>query len=130
MPMLDVSFMALDPMFADTFDVKRRTETVDVHGRTQKGSQDFTRVVGTVTQQSPSDLMRRDDSQIVPRRIFVATRFQLFNACKVGSQQYQPDLITWNGTMYTVTDLLPYSRFGKGFYEVIAQAFNAVDEPQ
>jgi hypothetical protein len=33
-----------------------------------------------------------------------------------------PDIITWNGMDYLVTQVLPYSRFGAGVYEVHADA--------
>jgi hypothetical protein len=32
----------------------------------------------------------------------------------------QPDEITWNEIVYTVQEVFPYSRFGKGIYEAIA----------
>jgi hypothetical protein len=126
MPGLDVSFMTADPMLADVFDVTRRAETVNSKGRTTVTNEFFTSVVGVVTQQSPADLMRAPEGQIVPRRIMVCTQFALRGAV-VG---YQPDLITWNGTQYLVTEVLPYSRFGEGTYEVVAESQQAQDVPQ
>jgi galactose-6-phosphate isomerase len=127
MPDLDVSFMTVDSMFADTFDVARRSDPVNNKGRTVPvTTQDFLGVTGTVTQQDPADLMRREDGQMVPRMIFIATPFQIRGA----STGIQPDRITWNGTVYTVVQVYSYSRFGAGIYEVVAEAMNATDTAQ
>jgi hypothetical protein len=127
MPDLDVSFMTTDPMLADTFTVVRRNDVVDQRGRTTPTTTATTpNVVGVVTQQDPADLMRRDDGQMVPRLIFIATMFQVRGA----STGLQPDQILWNGTTYTVLQVYPYSRFGRGTYEVVAEAMNATDSAQ
>lgn len=131
MPLLDVSFVVDDPMFADWVAVQRRNDVVGTNGRTVPTVyQTFPRVRGVITQQDPQELMRRDDSQSVPRRIFFATRFQCRGASQEGDASYQPDLITWNGTIYTVQEVLSYSRYGRGIYEVIAASMNAMDRPQ
>lgn len=125
MPQLDVSFMTADPMLADAFDVVRRREVL-VLGRVTVTTQEFLDEVGVVTQESPSDLMKNTDAQFVPRRIFVASMFQFYGAV----EGYQPDYILWNGSIYEVISVLPYSRFGAGTYEVIAESRKAMDIPQ
>ncbi len=132
MPLLDVSFMTDDPMLADTFDVTRRLDVVGSNGRTTPTTeQTFTGVTGVVTQQDPADLMRRDDGQMVPRLIFVASSFAFRGASRLANGTgYQPDQITWNGTVYTVKQIYPYSRFGAGTYEVVAESTSAMDAPQ
>lgn len=131
MPLLDVSFMTVDPMLADVFSVQRRNDVIGENGRTiPTVYQTFPKVKGVVTMQSPGELMRRDDSQSVPNRIFIATRFRIQKASVLGEASHQPDLITWNGVVYTVEEVLPYSRYGKGVYEVIAASMNAMDRPQ
>lgn len=127
MPDLDVSFMTMDPMLADTFTVTRRLDSVDAHGRTTPTTQQvFAGLLGVITQQDPSDLMRRDDGQMMPRLIFVASTFA-FRGVSTG---YQPDVIAWNGSNYTVKQVYPYSRFGAGMYEAVAESMVAVDSPQ
>lgn len=127
MPDLDVSFVVNDPMLADVFAVTRRTDVVDAFGRTNPVVDAvFPDLVGVITQQDPADLMRRDDGQMVPRKIFVASSF-IFRGASVG---YQPDVITWNGTEYTVTHVMNYSRFGNGLTEVVAESTVAMDSPQ
>lgn len=123
MPLLDVSFMLDDPMFSDEFSVTRRLNTMGTNGRvTAEPDEVFDGLTGVVTQQDPSTLLRAEDGMTLPRRIFIASRFQ-FIALAPG---YQPDEITWNGTVYTVTSSLPYSRYGSGFYEAIAEVRKAV----
>lgn len=125
MPQLDVSFMTTDPMLADTFEVVRRRETI-VDGRTVTTPQSLGSKTGVVTQQDPAEIMKREDGQFVPRRIFVATMFQIYPAV----EGFQPDEILWNGTRYEVTEVLPYSRYGRGVYEVIAETRKAMNNPQ
>lgn len=127
MPLLDVSFMTSDPMLADVFAVTRRTDVVDDKGRTSPTTVEvFPNITGVVTQQDPADLMRRDDGQMVPRMILVCSTF-LFRGATTG---YQPDVITWNGTAYTVKQVMNYSRFGGGTVEVVAESMQAMDNPQ
>lgn len=125
MPGLDVGFMTENPLVADTFAVQRRTETL-VHGRVVivPGTL-FTNVVGVVTQQDKAVLMRREDGQTIPRRIFIAARFQFLAA----SPGVQPDEVTWNGTTYTVEESLPYSRYGSGHYQAILEYRGAAVPP-
>lgn len=123
MPQLDVSFMLDDPMLADSFSVTRRLNVMGTNGRvTAEPDEVFDNLMGVVTQQNPSDLLRAEDGQTVPRRIFIASRFQFIHI----APGYQPDEITWNGAVYTVSSSLPYSRYGSGFYEAIAEVRQAV----
>jgi hypothetical protein len=122
MPLLDVSFVLSDPMLADTFSVSRRSESVDTNGRRVVDAPIvFPLVVGVITQEDPAELMRRDDGQMMPRQIFVASQFQLRGV----ATGIQPDLITWNGATYTVKRVYPYSRYGKGIYEAVAEVMEA-----
>lgn len=126
MPDLDVSFMTADPMLADTFTVTRYSDTVDQKGRTTPTlTQTFNNVVGVVTQEDPAELMRNPDAQMAPRKIMVCSTFA-FRGVSTG---FQPDRITYLGVEYTVLAVLPYSRFGGGTYEVIAESMHATDAP-
>lgn len=143
MPQLDVSWVLADPMLADVFTVIRRADVVGSNGRTTPlPFEQHLAQVGVVTQQSPADLMRRDESQRVPRRIFLASTFAFRNASRSadGLTQYQPDQIYWpvgpggeslpDTTVYTVEEVFPYSRYGRGIYECVATSMNAVDPVQ
>lgn len=124
MPLLDVSFMIDDPMFSDEFKVMRRLNLVGTDGRLSADTSDeeFDDLNGVVTQQDPADLIRTEDGMTVPKRIFIASRFQFIAA----SPTNQPDEVTWNGVKYSIVNSLPYSRYGEGFYEAIAEFRGAV----
>lgn len=124
MPDLDVSFILDDPAFDDTFDIKRRPETL-VDGRMVAGEVWYNNLHGVITQQDPASLMRMEEGVTVPRRIMVITRFRVYGA----SQGYQPDVIYWNGTAYYVESVLPYTRYGAGFVEVVASSQSQPDAP-
>ncbi len=112
MPLLDVAFMVLDPRLADTFDVRRRTQAGGANGRVYAVPDEvYTDQVGVVTQQDPAAIVRSEDGAVMPRMISIATQFQFV---ALGPNQ-QPDEVLWNGALYTVTESLPYSRFGEGF---------------
>lgn len=134
MPMLDVSFVTQDPMFADTFDVSRRQDVVGANGRTVPTVvETYPGVVGTVTQQDAGTLMRREEGQLIPRRIFVASTFAFRGVSKEGPplpDGYQPDLVDWNGTTYVVTEVMSYQRFGRGHTQAVCESMTAVDVPQ
>lgn len=143
MPLLDVSWVTQDPMLADVFSVTRRTDAVGSDGVTVPTPvQSFLAQVGVVTQQDPAELMRRDDEQHVPRRIFVASTFAFrgASASPDGLTQYQPDEIRWpvdplgadlpETTVYRVVQVYPYSRYGRGMHECVAESQRAVDVPQ
>lgn len=126
MPQLDVSFVVNDPMLADTFKVSRYAETIDSHGRSTTTATPLGTKTGVITQQDPADMIRRDDGQMAPRLIFIATKFALRGVVA----GYQPDVITWNGSDYKVKQVFPYSRFGQGTYEAIAESMQATNSPQ
>jgi len=140
MPDLDVSFVLTDPMLADTFSVKRRQDTIDGDGvTTPTVTSTITTFPGTtvplcgvVTQEEPAELMRNPDAQLAPRIIFVASTFG-FRGVSVsadGLTTYQPDIIVWNGSEYLVKKVLPYSRYGFGTYEVVAESMAQPDTVQ
>ena len=116
MPLLDVSFMTADPMLSDIFTLTRRLNLVGPNGRVSANlDQVFENCRGVITQQDPSDIIRTEDGQMVPRRILLCTRLLLVPL----GPDYQPDEVLWNDTVYTVESVLPYSRFGAGTYEGI-----------
>ena len=118
MPLLNVAFMTVDPILADCFDVVRRLNVVGTNGRvTAYPDQHFEQQYGVVTQQDPADLIKTEDGQSIPRRIMICSPFQFI----VAGPEQQPDEITWNGTVYTAIESLPYSRYGDGHYECIAE---------
>lgn len=126
MPLLDVSWVCADPMLADTFDVKRRAETVNAWGEsTLAVTTVASAVAGVVTQADPQQLMRRDDGSMGQRGISIVTPYHLRGM----SPAHQPDIVTWAGEDYTVTRCEPYHRFGSGFFQAIAEIMSAQTQP-
>ncbi len=116
MPMLDVGFMTADPMLADGFTLRRRLNVMGDNGRVLANPDQVFECMGVITYQDPADLLRTEDDQTLPRRIFIATRQQLI----AEGPDYQPDEIEHNGCLYTLESALPYSRYGAGLYEGVA----------
>ena len=130
MPLLNVSDLLVDPDLADTFTVIRRQEAVSSEtGRASVSEQSFTGIVGVVTVQSPNDLERREDYQMMTRSLSVVTRFQLYGAVRGAVQGYQPDLILWRGTRHLVKHVDPYPQVGQGFYQIECSSMANTDAP-
>lgn len=126
MPLLDVSWVTVDPMFADSFVVKRRAETVNAYGESTVVATPVATAYGTITAADPQDLQRRDDGATQSRGISVITPYHLRGM----AQGYQPDVITYDGEDYTVTRCEPYHRFGTGFFEATAEIMEAQVAPK
>lgn len=130
MPDLDVSFVVSDPMLCDFVRVTRiigdSTQGIDQKGRaTLATEQYFDNVPMVLTHEAPNMLDRGPDYDVTPKKIFGATSF----AIRGESTGYKPDVVTWGATDYMVVQVLPYSRYGAGTYEFVAQTFQAVDAP-
>lgn len=121
--LLNVAMVLLDPRLADQFTVIQRTEVVSSGGISQITTKNIPGQVGVVTMQSPADLIRRDDGQMMSRKISIVTPYRL----RGPGNGFQPDQISLGGVIFTVTEILPYNRFGSGFIEAIAESMNAAD---
>lgn len=135
MPMLDVSDVVMDPDLADVFDVIQRREAIDPEtGRSSVVETPNLAVVGVVTMENPAELMRAEDRDMAPRLIFVASTFRFRNVGSENGVQYKGDIIVWppvgesGSTRYTVIKVYPYSRYGNGITECVAESMNATDE--
>lgn len=130
MPFLDVSDVLLDPMFCEALVVTRR-----VQGLTNKGRVSTTPTTvnpapyGVVLPVTESPLERGASEQHLPRRIEIHTPYRLRSASQKadGSEQYQPDLITWAGESWTVVLVDDFSRYGAGFIRAEAVATDPLD---
>lgn len=132
MPLLDVSFVVNDPMLADAFVVRRYAETVDTGGRAGQVLQEtFDPVIGVVTRESPDELMRTPDLSTVPSRIFVASMFAFRGPSRDADlpATWPGDVISYLGTDYTVVKTQPYSQYGGGTHQCVAESQRAADLP-
>lgn len=128
MPFLDVSDLTTDPDLADTFTVTRRKEVLD-HGRVSTIDTVYADQAGVIDMAGPDDLKRFPEGQITGRVISIVTPFRLMASGKIGADQYQPDVITWEGSDYTVINVDPYTQFGAGQVEALAESKMAQDPP-
>ncbi len=117
MPFLDVSDIVEDPLFADTFMVKRFTQTVDNDGYAQTTMETFPNVIGTVTQNSGVNLKRLADGQMTTNVITIHTKFRLTSS----EEEFDADIVTWAGSDYTVVSVHDWSRFGNGFIMALCE---------
>jgi hypothetical protein len=126
MPQLDLSDAFLEPTFQDQFYVLRRSDTTDVHGKTQISTVTFS-ANGVVTINGDQDLDRGPDEQHAAKTITVITRFNIRGATK----GYQPDIIRWHGDNFLVTAVEDYSTWGLGWYQISAseQDFVGLAQP-
>lgn len=123
MPDLDVTDLLDDDDLADDFDVVRRDETVDTHGRSVITATNLPGQRGVITYSSPDTLQRRDDAQMTSRVAVVVTTFRL----RASGYGFQPDQVLYDGITWTIKAVSPYTRFGAGFVECIMESMNAAD---
>ena len=123
MALLDVSSILLDPDFVDSFNVRRRNQTIDAHGRAAINETIFSKVFGVVTAISPSDLDRKDNYEAMSRSISIVCQFHL----RGETTDYQPDIVVWKGSNYLVKHVDPYPQFGMGFFQVECTSIDKTD---
>lgn len=126
MATLDVTEILDDEDIASEFHVVRRDEAVSLDtGRATIKERLHGPIIGVVVAKGPDKNQRRDDAQMIDRRISVVTVFRL----RAASDNVQPDIIIWDGTRYTITHVTPHTRFGQGFVKAEALAMQASNHP-
>ncbi len=130
MPMLDVSDVLLDPMFAEALTIERRTDDVGSNGRVTSISQIITPqpfgvVVPVDTAIGGNALERTPDEQHRGAALEVYTTFRLRGPSPDG----QPDIIIYDGSQYIVTIINTFARFGAGFIKAECSSMNSIDDP-
>lgn len=116
MPLLDVSEVLLDPDFADSLVCTRQSQTVGEDGLATNASAD-TPFIGVVTAASGNNLVRTPEGAYTTGDICITTPFRLRTSA---TGDGVADVVTWNGTRYTVTQVNDYSRYGSGFVWAVA----------
>jgi galactose-6-phosphate isomerase len=117
MPRLDVSRVLLDPRFCDsTLQCERYAAGVDAQGRGTV-TQTLAGFAGVVTSDKGEKLQRTVVGEHAIDTIMVITRFKLRNAGTGATA----DIVRWNGTRYTVTQVNDYSTYGRGFVECVCE---------
>lgn len=111
MPVLDVSDVLADPMFADAATVVRAAVTVDpLTGRRVETTTE-TAISVVVTSDKGRNLQRNPEAAISTGSILMHSTFRFTE----GGGGLDADIVTWNGRRYTVVTVDDYSRYGAGF---------------
>jgi len=112
MPLLDVSDVLSDPLFADTTLVcTRETQVVGDDGIAVNTEQAIP-FSGVVTADRAKELARLAEGSQVSGSILIHTVFRLTNGGPDGSDS---DKVTWNGRQYLVTSINDYTTYGAGY---------------
>jgi galactose-6-phosphate isomerase len=104
MALLDVSDVLLDPDFADSLQCERITKTVGDDGIAVE-TKISKRFGGVVTNDTGDKLRRLAEGECVEGNILVHCRFKLQTG----------DIVLFMARRYTVSALLDWSHFGRGF---------------
>lgn len=110
MPLLDVTVAILDPMFLDVLSLTRLAQSVGTNGRATN-TPTTAPIYGVVTNDKGDMLNRTGDAGQVLGNITVHTLERL----SAGTESTEADIVTWDGSDYTVDNVSNYSRYGQGF---------------
>ena len=130
MPLLNPGIHVLSsPMLVDTFNVIRRTETVNNSGESILGLTATIGVYGVV--KSIGDRLDRkadDDSSQKDLRIF--TKFALRGSARDGvPTDWKPDIVFWQGNNFIVVNVRDWGRYGVGYIAAECNALELVSMP-
>lgn len=130
MPDIDVTDILEDPFVAgEGFWVYRRAEDVNAHGRSEIVGA-WLPAAGSVTPTGDNSLIREEAFQTQAKTIKVITTFRLRGQSRTGAgQNYQPDLVYWEGDFYLVRVLDDFSKFGAGMMEADCSSIDFNDKP-
>lgn len=114
MPFLDVSDILSDPDFVDTTLVFRwnRQGRDDDGFSTNIPAEDIP-FSGVVTVDRSLEARRMEAGQTIGGAILIVTRFRLTQ----GNEDYDADVVTYQGRRYRVTFVDPYTAYGAGFVQ-------------
>ena len=107
---LDVSFLLVDPDFADTLTARRLLQTIGQNGRATSVATD-TQFVGVAFPGTGNLMIRSQDGERVSADMTVVTQ----HALNAGSNGNPADEVVWGGNRYTVKSVQDYSNWGAGF---------------
>ncbi|HBH7053956.1 TPA: head-tail adaptor [Morganella morganii] len=114
MPFLDVSDILSDPDFADPSLVccRNRQGRDDDGFSTNIPAEDIP-FSGVVTVDRSLEARRMEAGQTIGGAILIVTRFRLTQ----GNEDYDADVVTYQGRRYRVTFVDPYTAYGAGFVQ-------------
>jgi galactose-6-phosphate isomerase len=116
-PQLDVSELMTDIDFVETrLTCLRMAQRVGANGLAVNTPIPIP-FFGVVTMIRGNVLNRNAVGEIITGSILICTRFRLLD----GKSGFTADVVLRETRQYTVTEVLPYSRFGRGFVEATCE---------
>lgn len=125
MPEIDVNDILTDDYIAgEGFWVYRRAEVMGTNGRSSlEGA--WLPAEGSIFPSGDNSLARQEAFSNQANAVTVVTPFRLQGVARTAAgQNYQPDLVYYEGDFYLVRDLRDWSKYGAGFMEAGCTLFN------
>ncbi|MGE6472829.1 head-tail adaptor [Serratia proteamaculans] len=119
MPLLDVTEVLLDPDFVDfSLVCRRQIQTTDDDNFPSNTPQEIP-FSGVVTVDRSLEARRMAAGQNINGAILIVTQFRLTQGSKSinDGPNLDADLVIYNGGLYRVTFVDPYTRYGAGFVQ-------------
>lgn len=119
MPLLDVTEVLLDPDFADpSLICRRQIQTTDDDNFPINTPHEIP-FSGVVTVDRSLEARRMAAGQNINGAILIVTQFRLTQGSKSinDGPNLDADLVVYNGGLYRVTFVDPYTRYGAGFVQ-------------
>lgn len=119
MPLLDVTEVLLDPDFVDfSLICRRQIQTTDDDNFPINTPQEIP-FSGVVTVDRSLEARRMAAGQNINGAILIVTQFRLTQGSKSinDGPNLDADLVVYNGGLYRVTFVDPYTRYGAGFVQ-------------
>lgn len=119
MPLLDVTEVLLDPDFVDfSLVCRRQIQTTDDDNFPINTPQEIP-FTGVVTVDRSLEARRMAAGQNINGAILIVTQFRLTQGSKSinDGPNLDADLVIYNGGLYRVTFVDPYTRYGAGFVQ-------------
>ncbi|CAI0906988.1 MULTISPECIES: head-tail adaptor [Serratia] len=119
MPLLDVTEVLLDPDFVDfSLVCRRQIQTTDDDNFPINTPQEIP-FTGVVTVDRSLEARRMAAGQNINGAILIVTQFRLTQGRKSAADgpNLDADLVVYNGGLYRVTFVDPYTRYGAGFVQ-------------
>ncbi|CAI1017895.1 head-tail adaptor [Serratia ficaria] len=119
MPLLDVTEVLLDPDFADNSLICRRQMQTTDDDNFPVNTQQEIPFSGVVTVDRSLEAKRMAAGQNINGAILIVTQFRLTQGRKNATDgpNLDADLVVYNGGLYRVTFVDPYTRYGAGFVQ-------------
>ena len=125
MPDLSVDEVFASHMLSDDIVVFRRSETIGDNGRSVIAVSETFATWGVVVPGAPDDLERGSDKQFMRKTLSITTPFRLQGP----ADGFQPDIVSWHGDSFIVTNVSDYTGFAGGFVVATVQSVDFIDQP-